>query len=200
MTPTPYYERRLFSRTLEDEAQFAAWTEHLPIRENETPYHCGPHSLRSMRTAYEFAGKPEHVVEVGFCLGHSASIWFGLGAKSVISIENSIRRQTLEAAKIVKGRHGSKFHLLGATSDMLMNDHWSPCGFMFIDGGHEFQDVSNDIALALKIGAQHILFDDWFPKWGPGVQPAVEHHALIPLAIIGNMALCVPETGWRDFQ
>jgi len=199
MIPTPYYERRLFARTLDDEAQFAAWTEHLPEREELTPYHCGPHSLRSMRTAYELCGEPKAVLEIGFCIGYSSSIWFGLGAKQVVSVDNSHREQTLSAGQLMHHRHGRNFTLLLTDTKHLIRESWGhEFDLMFIDGGHEFEDVSADIAFGLKIKVPYFLFDDWFPKWGPGVQPAVEHHKLIPLAIIGNMALCVPETGWKN--
>lgn len=198
MTPTPYYEKSLFARTLDHEARFAAMTEHLPIREDATPYHSGPHSLRAMEAAFKLCGEPHHILEVGFCLGHSASVWFGLGATRVTSIENSTRPQTLDSARKMKDLHGAFFRFLATTSDKLMDrEPPSPYGMMFIDGGHEFADVSADVALALKWKIPFLLFDDWFPKWGPGTQPAVEHHNLIPLAIFGNMALCVPSDGWK---
>lgn len=197
MNLTPYYEKSLFACSVDDQAKFAAFTEHLPIREDLTPFHCGPHSLRSMRIAYEFCGKPKNVLEVGFCLGHSTEVWFGLGAEKVTSIENSTRPQTMESAKKVKGRHSSAFHFLNTTSDKLLDHTGMVFGMMFIDGGHEFDDVSKDITLGLELRVPFLLLDDWFPKWGPGVQPAVEHHKLIPIAVIGNMALCVQGNGWK---
>lgn len=198
MNLTPYAERCIYRRTLEDDAAFAAWTEGLPVREETTPFHCGPHSLRSLRMAYEVCGSPENVLEIGFCLGHSASIWFGLGAVNVTSIDNSERPETLEAAKIMHEKHGERFRFLHGSSEQLMD--WRPAlnfGVLFIDADHNLEPISNDIALGKALKIPYFLFDDIASKWGPGVAPAIERHGLIPLAIIGNQALCVTDENFK---
>lgn len=198
MNLTPYFERCIYKHTLEDDAVFAAWTEGLPIRKPTTPFDCGAHSVRSMRMAYEVCGRPANVLEIGFCLGRSATIWFGLGATTVTSIENSTRHETMEAAQIMSRKYGGRFRFLQGSSEKLM-DWETPLhfGLMFIDGGHELEAVSNDIALGKILGIPYLLLDDFFPKWGVGVQPAIEQHGLIPLAIIGNQALCVTDENFK---
>lgn len=198
MTIDPYYEKCLLLSSLEDDARFAAWTDHLPVREEATPFHCGPHSLRSLEMAYRLAGSPESVLEIGFCLGHSASIFFGLGAEHVTSIEISERRQTHDAARAMKYKFGKRFQILFSSAERLTD--WRPeqkFGLGFIDGGHEFKDVIDDTALCLRLGVPHLLYDDLWQKWGPGVQPAIQHHSLVPIAILGGMALCTRAKEWK---
>lgn len=188
---TPYAEECIYLRTTEDDAAFAAIAETLPVRAPDTPFHCGPHSLRALRMAYNFCGKPENVLEVGFCIGHSASMWFSFGAKNVTSLDVSDRAQTMEAAKMMKERHGEHFRFLQGSSERLLA--WQPemeFGMMFIDGGHEFPQISADIALGKALKIPFLVFDDFYEKWGPGTQRAIQQHDLVTLAIIGNQALC----------
>lgn len=188
-----YYEASLFKRRQQDDERFAEWTAHLPIREESTPYHCGPHSLRSIEAAYEMAGRPKRVLEIGFCLGHSASMFFGLGAQEVTSVDNSERQQTRQAVVAMRNKFGGGFRFVkGTSADVRMEKpHY---GLAFIDGGHEFHDVASDIDSCLALDIPWMLFDDVAFKWGPGVMPAIESRHLIPLAIFGNLCLCVPQT------
>lgn len=193
MTPSRYYEDTLHLCTEEDRRRFTAWTMHLPARNEFTPYHCGPHSIRTMEMAYKLAGRPKSVLEVGFCLGHSASIWLALGAKKVTSIENSTRPETLEAAKRMKEKHGGAFSVIEpqqAYPALVGYD------LLFVDGGHEVNDVLRDGQTGLDLNIPWMLFDDYWPHWGPGVQPAIQTLKLKPIAVIGSMALCIKGDNW----
>lgn len=186
MIPSTYYESTLHRLKDGEDSKFDKWCAGLPIRKETTPYHSGPHSIRSMEAAFILAGRPSAVLEVGFCLGHSASIWFRLGAKKVTSIEISDRPETLQAAEIVSAKHGANFAFVRPGESIPDQ----PYGLMFIDGGHDFDDVYADAKRGLDLNIPFLLFDDYWPHWGPGVQPTIEKLNLLPVAILGAMALC----------
>lgn len=197
MNVSPYYESaiRRFSRY--DEVFYEAATSVLPKRKETTPYHSSPHSVRSLRMAYELAGRPANVLEIGFCLGHSAALWLALGAKHVTSIENSTRPETMAAVSLIRAMHGDdRFTFVLRGKENPSSFVRKNTGLIFIDGDHGVEAVDIDTAWALELGIPFILFDDYPPKWGPGTIPAIEKHRLIPLAIIGTMALCVPENNF----
>jgi hypothetical protein len=198
MNPEPWMIERVFLRTKGDEMLFKQWTADLPIREDTTPFHSGSHSIRQFRAALLVMGRNNflNVLEVGFCLGHSARIFFGLGADAVTSIDNSPRRLTQIGAEVVKRTHPHGFEFIAG--DTLKNPeplelHLRGRRFdlMFVDGNHNRDGVDADIALGLKLKIRHFLFDDFYPQWGPGVLPAIEAAKLVPLASFGTMMLCV---------
>jgi hypothetical protein len=198
MNPEPWIIERVFLRTRGDEILFKQWTGDLPIREDTTPFHSGAHSIRQMRAALLVMGRNHflNILEVGFCLGHSARIFLGLGADAVTSIDNSPRRLTQIAADVVKRTHPTAFEFIAG--DALKNPeplelHLRSRRFdlMFVDGNHNRDGVEADIALGLKLKIRHFLFDDFYPQWGPGVLPAIEAAKLVPLASFGTMMLCV---------
>jgi predicted O-methyltransferase YrrM len=193
MDVSEYYESAVRRHSIKDQAIYDDACVPLPRRKETTPYHSGPHSVRMLRMAYELAGRPANVLEIGFCLGHSASLWLNLGARHVTSIDNSTRPETLAASNILRAIYG------GDRFTFILRDNMNPTdfvrkntGLIFIDGDHGVEGVDTDTAWALELGIPFILFDDFFKKWADGTQPAIEKHGLIPLAIIGTMALCVP--------
>ncbi len=180
----------------EDHRKFEEWTGFLPKRRETTPYHSGPHSIRNFEMAYLLAGKPKRVLEIGFCLGHSSAIFLNLGVEDMISIESSDRPETLFASRLMYRKFGDKFSFSKPSQSLeqdLINATWSP-GFdmIFIDGDHSVEAVDRDAAFAVGVNCPFILFDDWFTHWSEGTQPAVAKHRLVPIAILGSMALCVP--------
>jgi hypothetical protein len=190
MNVSPYYEQAIRSYSAEDKAFFDRATGMLPVRKETTPYHSGPHSVRSLRMAYELAGRPANVLEIGFCLGHSAALWLALGAQHVTSLENSTRDESIEASHIMRRTFGARFRLAFCLFGVYpaVND----ATFAFVDGDHSVEGVDRDTAWVLSLGIKSILFDDLPPHWGPGTMPAIQKHRLVPLAILGTMCLCRP--------
>lgn len=189
MIITPQYEDMIRRHDPVDGIRFSLWTKHLPKRDDETPFHCGAHSLRAMELAYRICGKPKTVLEIGFCLGHSASVWLELGAQHVTSVEISERSQTLEARAIMERKWGERFRFVSPNDFKFTNGAFD---MAFIDGGHDFADVANDIRNVLSLKIPRLVFDDIGDKWGPGVEPAIHHHSVIIDAIVGNLAVCRP--------
>ncbi len=192
MNVSPYYESAIRSYSAEDKAFFDRATGMLPVRKETTPYHSGPHSVRSLRMAYELAGRPANVLEIGFCLGHSSALWFALGAWYVTSVENSDREETRMAADVMR-KTFLDFSIIWRGELNPPNDWVKPnTGLIFIDGDHGVDGVDRDTAWALELGIPFILFDDFYKNWSEGTQPAIEKYKLVPLAILGTMCLCRP--------
>ncbi len=190
MNVSPYYENAIRSYSAEDKEFFDKATGFLPVRKETTPYHSGPHSVRSLRMAYELAGRPGAIFEIGFCLGYSAALWFALGAKEVVSVENSSRDETMRAKEIMQDRFPGFYFIRPNGIDML-GEYVEPV-MAFVDGDHSVEGVDADTKLVLSLGIKTILFDDYPPIWGPGTIPAIEKYNLVPLAILGTMCLCRP--------
>lgn len=182
----------LFYATEEERQWFDQVTAGLPVRDESEPYHCLAHTVRNFRRVHEWA-KPVTVLEIGFNLGHSAAIWLGLGA-SVWSIEKRCSMRIARALDILSNRFGSSriSLVIGDSAKVELPAGWPRIyDLIFVDGGHELEDVRADIALGREMGVKHFLFDDWQPQFGPGVQPAIAEAKLLPLAVLGNMAYCV---------
>jgi hypothetical protein len=60
----------------------------------------------------------------------------------------------------------------------------------YVDGGHELDCVQADIRLCVRCQIPYVLFDDWLPEYGPGVQQAIQESEYSPIALFGNMMLC----------
>ncbi len=188
MEPDGWYIDGCTKASPEDWSLYNEWTSHLPKREELTPYHSGPHSIKHFEHALAIAGltdKRFNVFEVGFCLGHSAEIFFRLGAESVTSIEISDRAQTMQAKAIMEAKWpGFTFLRPG---DLLPRTDYD---FAFIDGDHSESAITKDINTSLSLGINVILADDWFPLWGD-TQKSMQKLGMTPCAILGTMALWV---------
>lgn len=186
MTHDDWYIKKCLEYTPEDAALFDKATGHLPKRQNTTPYHSGPHSVKHFRTALRFVDTYRYakVLEIGFCLGHSASLFVALGAELVTTTDISARPQTLEAIELID-RETIKF----VCRDEL--EHMKPLkpDLAYIDGDHSCAAIVKDTELCLRHGARYILYDDYFKQWGD-TQDALQQLNMHPLAIIGTMALC----------
>lgn len=184
-----YYAECCFEHSKTDAADFELWTSELPLRKDTTPFHSGPHSIRALVGAMNVC-KPKHILEIGFCLGHSATIFLSNGAKSVTSIDISERPELLEAVKKMSERFPS-FRFYKRSSAFNPEDH--PEGFdtIFIDGAHDHDSVVEDIKLGRTLKCKWFIFDDWFECWGPGVRTAIAQERMVPVAIFGNVAVCV---------
>ncbi len=171
----------------EEWALYREWTGHLPVREESTPYHSGPHSIKNFRHAFAIAElKSPTVLEVGFCLGHSAEIMLRIGATHVTSIEISNRKQTIDGSLAMAakwpGRHWM-FHPDDLDGKIGRYD------FGFIDGDHGAEAICKDVGLMRHAKVDWVLFDDFWPHWGD-TQIVMKEQGICPVAILGTMALC----------
>lgn len=192
MNVTEHYERAMRLYSDADAKKFLNWTGFLPKRTWITPFHSGPHSIRNLEMAFLLAGNPGLILEIGFCLGHSSAMWLEIGASHVTSIDNSMRDQTVEGVRLMREKYKHRFDFISGSTDFLTPPIEAKFDLAFIDGGHGVEDVDRDTKFCLDLGIPFLLFDDWFTHWSEGTQPAVEKYNLVPLAILGSMALCVP--------
>lgn len=205
MTITTWQLSRVFWRTEKDDTLYKKWCGDLPWRGELTPFHSEAHSIRQFRAAFRILGvSSPHVLETGFCLGHSARIMLGLCAESVTSIESSTRMETLQALAIMGRTNPSDFDFILADTNkdldsLLLKLHGRRFDLMFVDGNHERVGVECDVQIGLRLGIQYFLFDDIYPKWGPGVLDTIEARGLIPLANLGTMMLCcTPDVAYDE--
>jgi hypothetical protein len=189
VNPDQWYIDGCLKASPEDVALFNKWTAYLPKREESTPYHSGAHSIKQFRHALEIGGGDlcdVNVLEIGFCLGHSAEIFYGLGVWSVCSIENSDRDETLRAARTVKARHPNFTLAMPWEKDVLRGRSFE---LGFIDGDHSAEAIREDYALMRELRVPWVLFDDFWPHWGD-TQQVMQELGITPVAILGTMALC----------
>lgn len=163
--------------------RFNSITAHLP---REVEFGLAAHSLPIIDEVLELT-KAKYIVEFGFGAGCSAAMFLSYPTvRRVVSIDWTLHPQAIAAAHAMVRQHAGRFIFLNVDSHTVREEdvalalgHAVP-DLVFIDGGHEYDTVANDIRLAERLGAassmgrtQWLLLDDWWPHIGPGVQPAM---------------------------
>lgn len=151
------------------------------------PYGLGSHSVRCLREIVEIV-KPTHILEIGFNMGWSSSLWLELAPKATVtSCDISTKNETLTAANILSERYLKRFSYFnrgGTWGAPFLFD------LIFIDGAHELEYVINDIELSLELKIPYISFDDFLEDFGD-VQKAIATFGdkLEQVNVNGNIAL-----------
>lgn len=163
------------------------------------PYGSARFTVQHFHTAMLATRRPIHklkVLEIGFNLGYGAAIMLDLGCMAVHAIDISRREETINAAEMLRIRYGTtRFDFMVGSAPTAEKDIAKGVYDMcHIDGDHEGDSVNKDIALCAALRIPWLLFDDWWPTWGPAVQPAVIANNLHVVAVIGNKGLC----RWND--
>lgn len=154
------------------------------------PYSCGAHSVKALREIINIIN-PASILEIGFNIGHSASLWLHLSKAKLVSVDISCKQETMDASFTLRSRYPDRFFfLIGDSKKLKLNEpDWPNYDLIFIDGGHEFDDVTADIETAIRLGIPYIAFDDILPQYGD-VQKAINRFTYITLVKeIGNIAL-----------
>lgn len=152
----------------------------------------GAHSIRCFRWLAKLFPKAKRVLEIGFNMGVGSRALLWYGAERVVSLDIRNTERMQESAESIKSSRGDSFDFMLRDDDngAYLNESFD---LIFIDGWHEYDDVMKDIALGERLGIRMFFFDDWLPQYGPGVQRAAMDSGLLPIAIFGNMAVCVKE-------
>lgn len=152
------------------------------------PYHSGPHIIRHIKRVIDIV-QPARVFEIGFNMGHSASMFLELCSCELISCDISEKDETIEAADILRRKYHDRFSFEWRMD--IRKDSYIPYWFdlIFIDGGHEEGDVTKDIQLAKDLGIPYLLFDDIYSRFGPGVLPAISKFDLELVEDMNNLRL-----------
>jgi hypothetical protein len=110
--------------------------------------------------------KIKEILEVGFNIGYSSSMWleFDPDKKSCItSIDIGIHKDTLPASKAVKDLHGERFSFILCDSKKVLKQLKNKLfDLAFIDGDHTEPGIYNDVHLCLELGVPLLLFDDYY--------------------------------------
>lgn len=190
--------------TFHDSAVFRSAVSGLP-QVGKCPYGSEAHNVQVFDIAQKISGAHE-ILEIGFNRGYGAAIWLRLGC-SVTSVDLERDEEIECAAAILKTRYGKRFDYLSREDERLPESCIkigavrvaSRYDLAFIDGNHELESVRKDIELCRdRLGIEWLLFDDFDPVHGPGVQGAIIESGLKMVALIGNMALCRESRSYED--
>jgi len=194
-------QRALYPKS--DDIDFEQATQGLP--EFELPftiYRTGAAAIQFFRII-RYMVNPRRIVEIGFNLGHSASMMLHLiPDASVLSVEINTHESVKRASEIVARKYQGRFQIVfGSSSDPLVQTNVvmkiQP-RLVFIDGDHSIDGIDNDIMFAIRLGAEWIAFDDLLPEFGPGTIPGIAKHNLKVVAATGNMVLCRRPEGYTE--
>ena len=107
----------------------------------------------------------ETVLEIGFNIGYSASMWLEFDPKNKLkltSVDIGKHEDTVKAAEAVKNLYEDRFEFILCDSREVkpqLKDRLFDVAF--IDGDHNTEGVRNDIQLCLDLGIPYLVFDDW---------------------------------------
>lgn len=173
--------------TAEDVQDFIRITAGLPLGHM---YGLGAHSLPIIRDVLDIV-QPAAILELGFGAGASAAMFLACGPGRLDSVDHSLEEPVLEAGRILRQTGRFLLHHMKTVeaARLLSYQRFDLC---FVDAGHTLEDVREDIGVCRQLGVPWVLFDDWWPKYGPGVQPAVDEavEELHHFRQWGNMLLC----------
>lgn len=161
------------------------------------PQGAGPHCIQWWRDVFGILGVSDemgegrdcNILEIGFCIGLSATIMSHLGADRIVSVDPSDHEECIGSANKLRADWGPSFTFYNQRSNQF-RDGGRHFDLAFIDGDHEYQSILTDIGVCRGLGIKTMVFDDWHPHFGPHTQRAVIDAKLRVRAIIGNYALC----------
>jgi cephalosporin hydroxylase len=109
--------------------------------------------------------KPETMLEIGFNIGYSASMWLEFDPDQKLkltSVDIGIHKDTLKAAEAVKNLHPERFNFILSDSKKVKPQIEDKIfDVAFIDGDHSATGVASDIRLCLDLKIPYLIFDDW---------------------------------------
>lgn len=109
--------------------------------------------------------KPETMLEIGFNIGYSASMWLEFDPDQKLkltSVDIGIHGDTVKAADAVKQLHGDRFEFILCDSKKVKSQIQGKLfDIAFIDGDHSAEGVAHDIQMCLDLKIPYLLLDDW---------------------------------------
>ena len=110
----------------------------------------------------------QSILEIGFNIGHSASMWleFDADKKSTLtSVDIGIHKDTEKAAAAVKNLHKDRFSFILSDSKKVKRQLKDKLfDLAFIDGDHSDIGVNSDIRLCIDLQIPLLLFDDYWTE------------------------------------
>ena len=106
------------------------------------------------------------ILEIGFNIGYSASMWleFDADKKSTLtSVDIGFHADTVKASEAVKNLHGDRFSFILSDSKKVKQQLKGKLfDLAFIDGDHSATGVASDIRLCIDLQIPLLLFDDYW--------------------------------------
>lgn len=152
------------------------------------PYSSGPHIIKHFKSTLDIV-EPKRILEIGFNLGYSSSMWLHLDSVEVMSCDISRKDETLEAAEIIYYKFHDRFGFNWREDLDTMEFEPYYYDLIFIDGSHIGKDIIKDIQLAKRLQIPYLLFDDWYPRFGETQQAVAKFPELELVKDMNNLRL-----------
>ena len=107
--------------------------------------------------------KSKAMLEIGFNIGYSASVWLDAGIETLAIIDINTHRDTYAAILATNEAYPEKnitWLLKDSTSEEAKNWTLPDIDIAFIDGGHDYATCMSDSLLSITRKAKWLVFDD----------------------------------------
>lgn len=119
--------------------------------------------------------KATSMLEIGFNIGYSASVWIESGIKNIFFIDVNYHKDTVNALYAVKDTYKDcKIDwLLADSKTVSTEDIPIDIDISFIDGEHSYLAAKSDSILSIEKGANWLVYDDVIEDHPNGIWQAI---------------------------
>lgn len=117
----------------------------------------------------------QSILEIGFNIGYSASVWLELGIKKLGIIDINNHEDTVPALHAVKNAYSDRFirwKLCDSKSEEAKTLN-STYDLAFIDGEHTHEASYKDSLLSIHYGCKWLVYDDVIENHSNGIYDAI---------------------------
>lgn len=121
--------------------------------------------------------KAKSLLEIGFNIGYSASVWLESGIESIIVIDIGTHKDTLDAIQATALNFKDKsvqWWIGDSTSETAKNLDIDKIDLSFIDGEHTYRAALSDSYLSIDYGADWLVYDDVMPDSSNNIHAAID--------------------------
>lgn len=122
--------------------------------------------------------KSKAMLEIGFNIGYSASVWLDAGIETLAIIDINTHRDTYAAILATNEAYPQKnitWLLKDSTSEEAKNWTLPDIDIAFIDGGHDYATCMSDSLLSITRKAKWLVFDDVIESSNNGVWQVISN-------------------------
>ena len=120
--------------------------------------------------------KAKAMLEIGFNIGYSASVWIESGIENLYIIDINYHKDTELALQAVNNRYPNtvEWLLTDSTSQIAKNWQIPSVDISFIDGGHSYSVCLSDSLLSIEKNADWLVYDDVIERHENGIWSVLE--------------------------